>query len=148
MIEQSNAPAGAGTQATPLPQVLVVDDETVMFRTFERALPSSRYAITFASDGHEALQLASSRQFDLAFVDYFLAEMNGAEVAHKMREMQPKLKTVLMSCYDELDQNTNLELAGASAFLPKPLFTVEFTADIRRAVEQMLPPQGSQHMGN
>ena len=148
MTEQPNTRAEAGPSAAPLPQVLVVDDETVMFRTFERALPPSRYAVTFVADGHEALQLAAARRFDLAFVDYFLAEMNGAEVAHKMRELQPALKTVLMSCCDDVDQNASLLLSGATAFLTKPLFTVEFTADIQRAAEQVLPAPGRLNLGN
>jgi CheY-like chemotaxis protein len=147
LIEQPKAAAEAKAKAAPLPQVLVVDDEECMSTVFQRALPPSRYAVTFITDGHQALELAATREFDLAFVDYFLAEMNGAEVAQKMRELQPKLKTVLMSCYAEINKSLKLELAGASAFLAKPLFSAEFTADIQKVVEQVLPAPKRQKAG-
>lgn len=147
MTAQTNTNARRGSQGIPLSRVLVVDDEDFMFVSFRRALPSSRYATTFVNDGHKALELAATHEFDLAFVDYFLAEMNGAEVAHKMRDLQPKMKTVLMSCYSELDQSTNLELSGASAFLVKPMHTAEFSSDIARVVEGLLPAQDRQRAG-
>jgi CheY-like chemotaxis protein len=135
------------SQGALLPRVLVVDDEAFMFAPFRRALPPSSYAITFVEDGHEALKVAAAHEFDLAFVDYFLAELNGAEIAHKMRDLQPKMKTVLMSCYSEIDQSAKLELAGASAFLAKPVYTVEFSAEISRVAEELLPAQKRQRAG-
>lgn len=133
--------AGVRSRGDSLPRVLVVDDEAFMFAPFRRALPSSSYSITFVEDGREALKLAAAHEFDLAFVDYFLAELNGAEIAHKMRDLQPKMKTVLMSCYSEMDQSAKLELAGASAFLAKPMYTVEFSTEIAKVAEELLPAQ-------
>lgn len=147
MAASADTHAGDGSQAASLPRVLVVDDEAFMFAPFRRALPPSSYAITFVEDGHEALKVAAAHKFDLAFVDYFLAELNGAEIAHKMRDLQPKMKTVLMSCYSDLDQSAKLELAGASAFLAKPMYTAEFSSEIVRVAEELLPAQERQRMG-
>jgi len=122
-------------QVVPLPKVFVVDDEADVFDLFQRYLPPSHYAVTYAVSGHQALQLAAEHEFDLAFVDYFLAEMNGAEVAQKMRKLQPKLKVVLMSCYP-VSENVDVmtELAGASAWISKPLNSSE----TRGIAEQVL----------
>lgn len=114
------------TQAAALPQLLVVDDESSVFDVFQHILPASHYALTLATDGRQAVELAASRAFDLAFVDYFLAELNGAEVALQMREAQPSLKVILMSCYSEHEnRDAMLKQAGASDWLTKPLMVAQ-----------------------
>lgn len=130
-----NAADEIEAKPSPLPRVLVVDDESCVFEVFQNLLPSSHYALTLACDGRQALELAGSRQFDLAFVDYFLAELNGAEVAQKMRALQPALRIVLMSCYSEhKNREAMMAMAGASDWVSKPL-TV---ANTRAVAERML----------
>ena len=122
------------SQTKGLPQVLIVDDESSVFEVFQNLMPPSHYVLTPASNGHQALEMAGSRQFDLAFVDYFLAELNGAEVAQKMRALQPGLKIVLMSCYSEHENRAAmLQMAGASDWVAKPL-----TVSNTRAVAERL----------
>jgi CheY-like chemotaxis protein len=122
-------------QTGPVLNVLVVDDEADVFGCFQHALPPPRYVVTFAINGRVASQLAAEHPFDLAFVDYFLAEMNGAEVAQKMRQRQPNLKVFMMSCYPVSEHMEALTIsAGASAWISKPLNITE----IRGIAGQML----------
>ena len=126
-------------QPAPLAQVLVVDDDTCMFDIFPLVLSSSRYAITVAAEGHLALQLAATREFDLAFVDYFLGSMNGAVISQQLRKLQPNLKVVLMSGYFLEDRPDLMEQAGACSFLNKP-FSIEAAQAL---VERLLPPSNN-----
>ncbi|MFA5191471.1 MAG: response regulator, partial [Verrucomicrobiia bacterium] len=107
-------------QKSPVAQILVVDDETTIFDVFALMFPKPKHALAVAADSNQALQLAATQGFDLAFVDYFLGNENGAEVAQKLHRVQPNLKIVLMSGYLSEERAAAMEQAGARAFLTKP----------------------------
>lgn len=101
-------------------RVLVVDDEPCILQFLAAVFSSPDYSVEVALTGKLAVEMAGTRRFDVAFVDYFLEEMCGTEVARKLREVQPDLKVILMSGYIVSDREAKMELAGASAFLTKP----------------------------
>jgi CheY-like chemotaxis protein len=101
-------------------RILVVDDEPCILQFLAAVFSSSDCRVEVALTGKLALELAGTQVFDVAFVDYFLEEMCGTEVARKLHETQPDMKIVLMSGYIVNDRQAEMELAGASAFLTKP----------------------------
>jgi CheY-like chemotaxis protein len=128
-----NTGAENETPAAAPPRILIVDDEDNVFDVFQHLLPAAEYAMTLASNGRQALELAGAREFDLAFVDYFLAELNGAEIAQQMHALRPAMKIVLMSCYSEHEnRDALLEMAGASEWVTKPLTGANTLAVVER----------------
>lgn len=107
-------------QQSPVAQILVADDETTIFEVFALMFPKPNHVLTMASDGRQTMQLVATQNFDVAFVDYFLGNENGAEIAQKLRQRQPALQIVLMSGYLRDKRAAAVEQAGARAFLTKP----------------------------
>lgn len=118
-------------QQSPVAQILVVDDETTIFEVFALMFPKPNHVLTMASDGRQAMQLVAAQTFDVAFVDYFLGNENGAEIAQKLRGKQPDLQVVLMSGYLRDERAAAVEQAGARAFLTKP-FSFEIAQTLVR----------------
>ncbi|OHE81515.1 MAG: hypothetical protein A2107_06550 [Verrucomicrobia bacterium GWF2_62_7] len=116
-----------------------MDDETTIFDVFALMFPKPDYALAVAANGKQALQLAATRSFDVAFVDCFLGNENGAEVAQKLRKVQPNLKIVLMSGYLREERDAAMEQAGARAFLTKPFSFETAQALVRRLVGRKEP---------
>ncbi|MBI5686079.1 MAG: response regulator [Verrucomicrobia bacterium] len=106
---------------TPAARILIVDDDTDILDVFPHLFRPGQYAITMASRGSLALDLASHHTFDLAFVDYFMDDMNGVVVAQRLRHAQPHIQIVLMSGYTFDDKTEIMASSGARAFLHKPL---------------------------
>lgn len=132
----------AATQSShkpPAAQILVVDDETTIFDVFALMFPEPKHALAVAADSNQALQLAATQSFDVAFVDYFLGNENGAEVAQKLHRVQPDLKIVLMSGYLREERAAAMEQAGARGFLTKPFSVETAQALARRLVGQKEP---------
>lgn len=124
-------------------RILVVDDEPCILRFFAAIFPPPDYTVAVASNDKTALQLVATQNLDLVVVDYFLNAVNGAEVARKMHEMNPKLKIVLMSGYVLNNKEAEMEAAGASAFLTKP-FTCETAHHIvERLLHETEPKAGA-----
>lgn len=113
-------------------QILVVDDETTIFDVFAMMFPKPNHALAVATDGSQAVSLAESKGFDMAFVDCFLGAENGAEVAQRLHKVQPNLKIVLMSGFLREERAAAMEQAGARAFLTKPFSFETAQALVRR----------------
>lgn len=124
-------------QAPTAAKILIVDDDTAILDVFPHLLCPGRYSIAIASRGSLALQLAAHRTFDLAFVDYFMEDMNGVEVSQKLRVEQPNIEIVLMSGYlidEKSDEKSDIMArSGAREFLRKP-----FSADVVQALVDRL----------
>lgn len=134
--------ADQSTGAFAPARVLVVDDDTCIFDIFREICPAPRFSLTVASHGRLAVQLAETRQFDVAFVDYFLGDEIGTEVAQKMRKVQAGLKVILMSGFLVDDRAAAMEKAGASAFLIKP-FSIE---NAQSVIKRLLSAKGPERL--
>jgi len=102
-------------------KVLVVDDDPVVGKSFDRVLSGKGYAVITASDGREALSKLDAENYDLVFTDIKMPGMSGLEMAEQLKQRQPWLPVVIVTGYGSPDNETRAEAAGVSAFLRKPL---------------------------
>lgn len=117
------------------PQILYVDDEPLMRRTFQRAVRRAGYEVTLAASGREAVELASRVQFDVVLSDFALGDLTGLEVLGHIRALQPGCALILVSGYfNPSAEAPAMKAAGVSIFIEKPWDNQEL---IRR-IEQSL----------
>jgi DNA-binding NtrC family response regulator len=89
----------------------------------ERILSASGILSVVTPSAHEALRLARRERFRLAFVDAKLPDGEGLELARRMREAAPGLRTVLISGYYYPDDSAVVEALAAGVidgFVSKP----------------------------
>lgn len=102
-------------------KVLVVDDDPVVGRSFDRVLTGKGYAVISASDGEEALEKLAREDYDVVFTDIKMPGMNGIEVAARIKATRPWLPVVIVTGYGSEENESRAKSAGVSAFLRKPL---------------------------
>jgi CheY-like chemotaxis protein len=102
-------------------KVLVVDDDPVIAKSFDRVLSGKGYAVITARDGSEALRKLHDEKYDVVFTDIKMPGMSGIEVAEKIRATQPWLPVVIVTGYGTDENEARAEAAGVSGFLRKPL---------------------------
>lgn len=100
-------------------KILLVDDELLALSRLQRLLTALGHTdITTATSGEEALQLAAKNQFDIAFLDISMAEMDGIELGYALRYNDEHLAIIYQSAHD------NFALSafdiGATDYLLKP----------------------------
>jgi CheY-like chemotaxis protein len=113
--------------------ILCVDDEELGLRVRKLTLESNGYEVITASSGRSALDLFSSRDFDLSILDYSMPGMNGGELAAAMRKMRPHSRIVLLSAYVALPPEY-VELADA--FLVKSANPLDFLGRVQEILSQ------------
>lgn len=102
-------------------KVLVVDDDPVIAKSFDRVLSGKGYAVITARDGSEALRKLHDEKYDVVFTDIKMPGMSGIEVAERIKATQPWLPVVIVTGYGTDENEARAEAAGVSGFLRKPL---------------------------
>lgn len=104
-----------------LHKVLVVDDDPVVGKSFDRVLSGKGYAVITARNGQEALNKLEAEDYDVVFTDIKMPGMNGLEVAERVKAKRPWLPVVIVTGYGTPANEARAEAAGVSDFLRKPL---------------------------
>lgn len=102
-------------------KVLVVDDDPIVGKSFDRVLTGKGYAVITARDGEDALNKLRNETYDVVFTDIKMPGMNGLEVAERVRESQPWLPVVIITGYGSDANEARAKRAGVASFLRKPL---------------------------
>jgi CheY-like chemotaxis protein len=104
-----------------LHKVLVVDDDPVVGKSFDRVLSGKGYAVITARNGQEALNKLETENYDVVFTDIKMPGMNGLEVAERVKAKRPWLPVVIVTGYGTPANEARAEAAGVCGFLRKPL---------------------------
>ena len=115
-------------------KVLVVDDDPVVGKSFDRVLSGKGYAVITARNGEEALNKLRTESYDVVFTDIKMPGMNGLEVAERVKASQPWLPVVIITGYGTDANEARAKAAGVSGFLRKPLSPEMIEDSAREAV--------------
>ncbi len=92
--------------------VLCIDDNQDMLECEKAFLETFGYTVLTAPSGGRALELASVYSVDVVFVDYFMPDMNGPEVAIEMRRLSPQVPIIMLSAARDVPEH-DLQLVDA-----------------------------------
>jgi DNA-binding NtrC family response regulator len=116
--------------------VLVIDDDAVVGRSFNRVLSEKGYEVDTALNGEEALKDIEAHNYDVVFTDIKMPGMDGLEVAERIKARCPWTPIVVITGYGTQENEARASVLGVSGFVRKPL-TPEMIENITlKALEQ------------
>jgi CheY-like chemotaxis protein len=119
--DSAQTPQGEGANSSAV-RVLVVDDNTDAAQSLAMLLESSGHQVLVAHGGVAALECAREQRPDVVFLDIGLPELDGYEVAQRMRR-DPRgdpLTLVAMTGYGQRSDRERSRAAGFDHHLVKP----------------------------
>lgn len=112
-------------------KILVVDDEVRIARAIKQGLEQEGYAVDMAHDGEDGYNAARADEYDAIVLDVMMPEMNGFEVARKLREGGYKTPILMLTAKDQSRDIVDGLDAGADDYLAKPFSFDVLTARLR-----------------
>ncbi|MBL8288365.1 MAG: response regulator [Rubrivivax sp.] len=127
--EEQAAP-GRRRRGPPLDHILVVDDSEVALRFMAMHLQRFGFQIHLARSGGEALERLAQRQFEFVFLDVLMEGLDGFQTCKAIkrahyREGQRAPTVVMLTCLASPADRLRGTMAGADAYLTKPLRELE-----------------------
>jgi two-component system cell cycle sensor histidine kinase/response regulator CckA len=114
--------------------VLIVEDDEALRELAREMLESYGYKTLLANDGAAALELAQKHPnpIQLLMTDILMPKMGGIELAERLSTLQPELKILYTSGYN--DSGGNLQGLAGARYLQKP-YAME---EVARTVSELL----------
>lgn len=118
------------------PVVMAVDDEPGILRLIKLELTTQGFNVVTATNGEEALSVASEHQPDIALLDVVMPEMTGLELMRRLREHSAMPVILLTAKGGEADKVRGLEM-GADDYISKPFSPDELSARVRAVLRRV-----------
>jgi DNA-binding NarL/FixJ family response regulator len=100
--------------------VLIVDDHPSFRASARTLLEAEGYEVVGeAEDGESAIRAVAELHPDLVLLDIQLPDIDGFEVAERLRDLEQRPAVVLTSSRDGKDYARCIECSGARGFVPK-----------------------------
>ncbi len=129
-------------------RILLVDDHAVVRSGLSKFLMINKdmELVAEASDGQEAIQLASLHQPDVILMDLMMPGMDGISATRSIHQKYPQIKIIALTSFADQNMVQGALQAGAVSYLQKNVTAVELASAIRSAYagRMTLSPEAAQ----
>jgi DNA-binding response OmpR family regulator len=115
--------------------ILIIDDEPAVAEMLRDIFVAQGYAVDGASNGGDAVMLASLSRPDAVILDIKLPDTTGAEVLARLHGLDDSIPVVMLSGSDDEDMARALLKAGAMDYIRKPFQFDQLLQAVSLAVE-------------
>lgn len=117
-------------------RILIIEDEKNLARFVELELKHEGYDTQIELNGRTGLQAALDENFDVILLDLMLPELNGMEVARRLREKK-NTPIIMMTARDSVIDRVSGFDHGADDYIVKPFAIEELLARIRALLRRI-----------
>jgi len=124
------------TTATPEARLLVVDDEPNIVDLLATTLRFAGFEVATASNGSEALRVASSFKPDLLVLDVMMPGIDGFTVVRRLRQDGIAAPVVFLTAKDATEDKVTGLTLGGDDYVTKPFSLEEVIARVRAVLRR------------
>lgn len=118
-------------------RALYVEDDNEVRRQTAKILKLFFHQVTNCGDGREGIDKFKAGKADIVFTDINMPGMSGLEMLERIKQIDPSVKTVIFSAYDESKFFTKAISIGVDGYILKP-FTTEDLLSVLEKITQSI----------
>ncbi len=127
-------------------RILLVDDDLKNSMLLKRFIEAEGYEVTYANNGRVGLELYAASKPDLILLDINMPEMDGFELARKIRASDKRVIIFFLTDRTEKDDRLlGFSLRG-NDYIPKPFYPEELIARINERFENHIISQDTEYL--
>ena len=111
-------------------RILVVDDEIDVCDFVKNFFEERNFQVYTALNGNDAIRIVRKDKPELILLDVRMKGMDGIETLKKIREVDKKVKVVMVTAVVDQDIMDQASKLGASKYITKPLILEELEAAV------------------
>jgi DNA-binding NtrC family response regulator len=104
-----------------LSRLLIIEDDPNTLAGLQELLQDEGFYVCGATNGRKALEAGNRETFDIVLCDYCLPGMDGLEVCHALKRMQPHLTLFLVTAHHHIELDNAAEQYGIAKVIVKPI---------------------------
>ena len=117
------------------PKIYIVDDDRVYSTLLQANLGrSGEFDVRLFRDPLECLEAMVEEPPDALLTDLYMPELDGSEVARRVRETSPHLPIFVLTAHGDIETAIEAMKAGADEYFQKPVNVTELTTLLRKAL--------------
>jgi two-component system, LuxR family, response regulator FixJ len=124
------------------PTVYVVDDDADVLGSLRFLLETDGFDVRTFRNGASLLNAVRSTGVDCFVIDYKMLDMNGIDLAGRLRNRDIAAPVILITGYPDENISAKAEAAGVRHVLMKPLLDESLVTRIRGAIQEGGPVGG------
>jgi two-component system, OmpR family, copper resistance phosphate regulon response regulator CusR len=124
-------------------RILIAEDDEALGRFVRQGLEAENYSVEIASDGEQARQVATEKDFDLVILDLNLPKIDGVSVLRHLRLRKPSMPVLVLTQRSRIEDRVECLDTGADDYLGKPFSFEELSARIRALTRRSHLPSES-----
>ncbi len=124
------------------PTVYVVDDDADVLGSLRFLLETDGFDVRTFRNGASLLNAVRSTGVDCFVIDYKMPDMNGIDLAGRLRNRDIAAPVILITGYPDENISAKAEAAGVRHVLMKPLLDESLVTRIRGAIQEGGPVGG------
>jgi DNA-binding NtrC family response regulator len=110
--------------------LLLVEDHALSRRSLARALELADHTVYEAESGEAAVDLLSSRQFEVVISDLRLpGKINGLDILRQKKDNSPRTRLILITAFGSAQTQKEAEALGA-VYIEKPFSLQDVLSNI------------------
>ncbi len=129
-------PAMENMTTLPCGNILFVDDEEAILAVAREYFEQKGFPVITAQNGVEAVKILENETIDCCFTDINMPEMDGLELAERIRQIDNTVPVIIMTGYPSLDTTIQTLRNGVVDFLIKPVSLNQMEICLRRVLRE------------
>ena len=116
--------------------IIVIDDDPKMREMISSVLKEEGYSVETVKNGKQAVKLCSQVPFDVALIDIELPDMKGTELLAKLKTIQPKMITIIITGHPSIENTIKAVNEKADKYILKPFEISTLIETIKKLVSE------------
>lgn len=116
-------------------RILIIEDDETIGEVEKDYLEMAGFEVTLAQNGKEGLEIAIENAYDLYILDVMLPEVNGLQIAKKIRETKDTPIILVTAKSEETDKIRGFSL-GIDDYVTKPFSPAELVARTKAHIQR------------
>jgi DNA-binding response OmpR family regulator len=121
--------------------ILIVDDEPNLRKSLSMILQREGCQVTTAGNAAEALRYLEAGEFQLAFLDIKMPDMDGITLLAEVRSKSPDMPVFILTAHATLETAMQAVRLGANDYLLKPIDPDIIVKRVRDALQDQRVPR-------